>query len=70
MTRNRRTILSLVAILGLAFGSWMVLSAGDSAAVREPQTQDIVTLDEELSIETADFEWFRRRFQLGVVDSA
>ena len=53
MARNRRVILSLVAMLGLALGSWMVLSAGDSTAVQEPQTQDIVTVDAELSIGTA-----------------
>ena len=31
--KNRRTIVSLVAVLGVALGGWMVLSAGGSEAV-------------------------------------
>ena len=53
MTKNRRTVLSLIAVLSLALGSWAILSAGDPAT-RPSQAQDAVVVEALAPIENAD----------------
>lgn len=43
--RNRRTIVSLVALLGVMLGGWMVLSASDAEPAAQPEAALSVNAD-------------------------
>jgi len=53
MTTNRRLVLSLIALLSLALGSWAILSAGDSTTA-PPRAADAIAAEALLSVDTAD----------------